>query len=187
MFGDHREGILKTAKALVEDTKTLVAGAASSQEQLAAAAQASVRTMTKLADVVKFGAASLGAQDGETQVMLINSVKDVASALNHLINVTKSASGKPIEDPEMKKLKESAKIMVTNVTSLLRTVKTVEDEAQRGTNALEGTIESISQELQMHSHERIPTTRTTPEDLIRVTKQVGHETRFASSIRFTML
>ena len=105
--------------------------------------------------------------------MLINSVKDVASALNHLINVTKSASGKPIEDPEMKKLKESAKIMVTNVTSLLRTVKTVEDEAQRGTNALEGTIESISQELQMHSHERIPTTRTTPEDLIRVTKQVG--------------
>ena len=48
MFGDHREGILKTAKALVEDTKTLVAGAASSQEQLAAAAQASVRTMTKV-------------------------------------------------------------------------------------------------------------------------------------------
>ena len=29
----HRENILKTAKALVEDTKTLVAGAASSQVQ----------------------------------------------------------------------------------------------------------------------------------------------------------
>ena len=34
LFADHRENILKTAKALVEDTKTLVAGAASSQEQL---------------------------------------------------------------------------------------------------------------------------------------------------------
>jgi hypothetical protein len=33
---------LKTAKALVEDTKTLVAGAASSQEQLAVAAQVSI-------------------------------------------------------------------------------------------------------------------------------------------------
>lgn len=32
-FSDHRETILKTAKVLVEDTKTLVAGAASSQEQ----------------------------------------------------------------------------------------------------------------------------------------------------------
>ncbi|CAF4346693.1 unnamed protein product, partial [Rotaria sordida] len=46
-FSDHREAILKTAKVLVEDTKTLVAGAASSQEQLATAAQAAVRTITK--------------------------------------------------------------------------------------------------------------------------------------------
>ncbi|CAF1003447.1 unnamed protein product [Rotaria sordida] len=47
-FSDHREAILKTAKILVEDTKTLVAGAASSQEQLATAAQAAVRTITKV-------------------------------------------------------------------------------------------------------------------------------------------
>ncbi|CAF1156243.1 unnamed protein product [Adineta steineri] len=170
-FADHREAILKTAKALVEDTKTLVAGAASSQEQLATAAQAAVRTITKLAEVVKLGAASLGANDGEAQVMLINSVKDVALALNNLINVTKSASGKNIDDPEMQKLKESAKIMVTNVTSLLRTVKTVEDKTQRGTNALESTIESIAQELQTFNNGQIQTNRTTPEELIRVTKQ----------------
>ncbi|CAF0858226.1 unnamed protein product [Rotaria sordida] len=171
-FADHREAILKTAKALVEDTKTLVAGAASSQEQLASAAQAAVRTITKLAEVVKLGAASLGADDGEAQVMLINSVKDVALALNNLINVTKSASGKNIDDPEMQKLKESAKVMVTNVTSLLRTVKSVEDEAQRGTNALEATIESIAQELRIFNNGQIPTTHTTPEELIRVTKQI---------------
>ncbi len=50
-FADHREAILKTAKALVEDTKTLVAGAASSQEQLASAAQAAVRTITKVFNI----------------------------------------------------------------------------------------------------------------------------------------
>jgi len=38
-------------------------------------------------------------------------------------------------------------VMVTNVTSLLKTVKAVEDEATRGTRALEATIEYIKQEL----------------------------------------
>lgn len=36
---------------------------------------------------------------------------------------------------------------MTNVTSLLKTVKAVEDEATRGTRALEATIEYIKQEL----------------------------------------
>ena len=63
-----REYILKTAKALVEDTKLLVSGAGASQEKLAQAAQSSVTTITKLADVVKLGAASLGSEDPETQV-----------------------------------------------------------------------------------------------------------------------
>ena len=63
-----RENILKTAKTLVEDTKTLVAGAASNQEQLASAAQSAVGTITRLADCVKLGAASLGSEQPEAQV-----------------------------------------------------------------------------------------------------------------------
>ncbi|KAH9509677.1 Talin-2, partial [Bulinus truncatus] len=109
-FADQRENILKTAKALVEDTKTLVAGAASNQEQLAAAAQCAVKTITRLADVVKLGAASLGSDQPEAQVLLINAVKDVASALSDLISATKNASGKSVNDPAMLALKDSAKI-----------------------------------------------------------------------------
>ncbi|CAF3405979.1 unnamed protein product [Rotaria sp. Silwood1] len=180
-FFDHREAILKTAKVLVEDTKTLVAGAASSQEQLASAAQAAVRTITKLVAVVKSGALSLGSDNGEAQIMLINSVKDVAVALNNLINVTKSASGKNIVDPEMQKLKESAKVMVTNVTLLLRTVKTVEDKSQHGTHVLESTIESIAQELQIYNNEQVSSNRTTPEELVHVTKQITIATSKAVS------
>ena len=63
-----RENILKTAKALVEDTKTLVAGAAGNQEQLAAAAQSAVMTITRLAECVKQGAASLGSEQPDAQV-----------------------------------------------------------------------------------------------------------------------
>ena len=67
-------------------------------------------------------------------MLLINAVKDVASALGDLISATKCASGKSPHDPSMNSLKDSAKVMVTNVTSLLKTVKTVEDEAARGTD-----------------------------------------------------
>lgn len=44
--------------------------------------------------------------------------------------------------------------MVTNVTSLLKTVKAVEDEATRGTRALEATIEFIKQELTVRLPDR---------------------------------
>lgn len=66
-----RESILKTAKALVEDTKLLVAGAASTQEKLAQAAQSSAKTITQLTEVVKLGATSMGSEDPETQVIRI--------------------------------------------------------------------------------------------------------------------
>jgi talin len=59
---------------------------------------------------VKSGASSLGAPNREAQVMLINAVKDVASALADLMQSTKSASGKNIHDPAMHHLKESAKV-----------------------------------------------------------------------------
>ncbi|XP_067430589.1 talin-1 isoform X2 [Thunnus thynnus] len=171
-FADHRECILKTAKALVEDTKLLVSGAGASQEKLAQAAQSSVSTITKLADVVKLGAASLGSEDPETQVVLINAVKDVAKALANLISTTKAAAGKPHDDPSMLQLKNSAKVMVTNVTSLLKTVKAVEDEATKGTRALEATIEHIRQELAVFSSSDPPAKTTTPEEFIRMTKGI---------------
>ncbi|XP_054631545.1 talin-2 isoform X2 [Dunckerocampus dactyliophorus] len=171
-FADHRENILKTAKALVEDTKLLVAGAASSQEKLAQAAQSSAKTITQLTEVVKLGATSMGSEDPETQVVLINAVRDVAKALAELISATKCAAGKPADDPSMYQLKGAAKVMVTNVTSLLKTVKAVEDEATRGTRALEATIECIKQELTVFLSKDVPDKSTTPEEFIRMTKGI---------------
>ncbi|KAK1157991.1 talin-2 isoform X1 [Acipenser oxyrinchus oxyrinchus] len=83
----------------------LVSGAASSQDKLAQAAQSSANTITQLTDVVKLGATSIGSDDPETQVVLINAVKDVAKALAELIGATKCASGKPAGDPSMYQLK----------------------------------------------------------------------------------
>uniref|UniRef100_A0A3Q4HLY8 Talin 2b n=1 Tax=Neolamprologus brichardi TaxID=32507 RepID=A0A3Q4HLY8_NEOBR len=171
-FADHRESILKTAKALVEDTKLLVAGAASTQEKLAQAAQSSAKTITQLTEVVKLGATSMGSEDPETQVVLINAVRDVAKALAELIGATKCAAGKPADDPSMYQLKSAAKVMVTNVTSLLKTVKAVEDEATRGTRALEAAIECIKQELTVFQSKDVPEKSTSPEEFTRMTKGI---------------
>lgn len=63
--------------------------------------------------------------------------------------------------------------MVTNVTSLLKTVKAVEDEHTRGTRALEATIEAIAQEIRAFDSSDVPKGKQImPEDLVRVTKPV---------------
>lgn len=110
VFSAHRENILKCAKSLVEDTKSLVLGAASDQEQLADAVQNAVTSILSLAETVKQGAASLGSSNSQAQVLLLNAAKDVAAALGDLIQATKSASGKSGDDPAMVYLKDSAKV-----------------------------------------------------------------------------
>ncbi|XP_037295734.1 LOW QUALITY PROTEIN: talin-1-like [Manduca sexta] len=171
-FSDHREKILKTAKTLVEDTKTLVGGAAGTQDQLAGAAQSAVTTIVQLCEVVKLGAMSLGSGNPEPQVLLLHAARDVAAALRDLAAATTAASGKHVHHPDMQRLKHAAKVMVTNVTSLLKTVKAVEDEHTRGTRALESTIEAISQEIEVLMSPSTPKSSATPEELIRCTRQM---------------
>ncbi|CAF0748960.1 unnamed protein product [Brachionus calyciflorus] len=192
-LGNHRELILRSAKMLVEDTKSLVSASGTTcidQEELAQSVQTSVKTMIKLSDAVKLGAASLGSDQPDAQVLLINSVKDVSTALSNLISTIKLVSSNNTPNRQSVNLtysasllSESAKNMITSVQSLLKTVKTVEDEAQRGTRALESAIEAISQEIKIYStyaqsddeskqklNENIQSAN--PEDLIKATKQI---------------
>ncbi|KAH7944929.1 hypothetical protein HPB49_002151 [Dermacentor silvarum] len=63
-------------------------------------------------------------------------------------------------------------VMVTNVTSLLKTVRAVEDEHARGTRALESTVEAISQEVRAFDSSEPPLRQASPEDLVRATQPV---------------
>ena len=54
------------------------------------------------------------------QVLLINAVKDVASALGDLISATKYASGKSQQDPAMTTLRDSAKVGSTSPATVGR-------------------------------------------------------------------
>ncbi|CAN7974841.1 unnamed protein product, partial [Ixodes persulcatus] len=66
----------------------------------------------------------------------------------------------------------SVQVMVTNVTSLLKTVRAVEDEHARGTRALESTVEAIWQEIRAFDSGDPPMRKATPEDLVRATRPV---------------
>ena len=63
-------------------------------------------------------------------------------------------------------------VMVTNVTSLLKTVKAVEDEHTRGTRALESSIEAIAQEIRAFDSNDAPRQKAEAEDLIRATRPI---------------
>ncbi|XP_068208058.1 talin-2-like [Palaemon carinicauda] len=171
-FSDHRDNIMKDSLTLDENAKALVAGASSSQEKLAQAAQCVSSTIVHLAEAVKSGAASLGSNHPEEQVMLINAVKDVALSLSDLLHCTKGASGKPPNDPTMVTLKESAQVMENNTASLLKAVEAVEDEHTRGTRALEATIEAIAKEIKIFNSDEVPKTKATPEELVRSAKPI---------------
>jgi len=61
-------------------------------------------------------------------------------------------------------------VMVAKVSSLLKTVKNVEDEAGRGVRSLENTIDSIEANIAEFDSANPPKEPATPEDLIRSTK-----------------
>ncbi|KAL5257851.1 hypothetical protein ACHWQZ_G012707 [Mnemiopsis leidyi] len=171
-FSNHRENILGTAKKLVENTKQLVAGAAADQGQLKEAALAAQKTISDLAEAVKRGAGALSIDDVETQVMLLNACMDVAKALSNLIDSTKDACGKSSEDPSMDRLKSSAKEMVQSVSSLLKTVKSAEDKASRGTRALEIAVDAVSNDIKSLDNATSGAAGASPEDLIRAAKEI---------------
>jgi hypothetical protein len=54
--------------------------------------------------------------------MLINAVKDVASALRDLIGATKNAAGKATTDPAMNVLKDCAKVGLPGLPALIATI-----------------------------------------------------------------
>ncbi|KAI6216966.1 BMA-TLN-1, isoform b [Aphelenchoides fujianensis] len=180
---EHRNAITKTAQALMEDTKALVTGAASNQEQLAVAAQNAVRTITQLTSAVREAAPTLSNDSPESQILVIHAVRDVAAALSNLIQATKNASGRNPQDPAMSNLKDSAKSMVGNLKNLLQTVQSMQQKGQHGTYAL-GSIGFLAHYLsvqQYDNNELRVDKQATAEEVVRATRAVSEASKRATS------
>jgi talin len=127
--------------------------------------------------------------------MIIHAVRDVAASLANLIQATKHASGRSPNDPAIAGLKESAKLMVTSVSSLLRTIKAAENAGQRGMQALEtavGAIDAAVQKYDSGSSELAPKhygtapPSSSPEEVLRAARAVTDATAKATSAASSM-
>lgn len=64
-------------------------------------------------------------------------------------------------------------VMVAKVSSLLKTVKNVEDEASKGVQSLENTIEAIDAGIRAYNSGELNVPKASPQELIRATKVSG--------------
>ena len=92
-LSDHKKKTLEEASELVKATKNLTLRGADKQQDVAEIADGSVQSIQALSEAVKKSAGSLTSKNSESQVMLLTSVKDVAAALNDLLQARKSMSG----------------------------------------------------------------------------------------------
>ncbi|EDQ91246.1 uncharacterized protein MONBRDRAFT_6317 [Monosiga brevicollis MX1] len=144
-FREHQPPMLEAARGLVDRAKRLISSAASSQGDLADAAENCQSMYNDLVDKLKLSLDSLASAGPEAQVLLINAARDVGNSLADLLNSTRKASGRSADDPAMQALGHQTKHMANSVTALLRTVQTVENEQGRVTTALkaaQGAIET---------------------------------------------
>lgn len=150
---------------------------------MAVAAQNAVRTIMILSDAVRQGAPALSNDSAESQVLVIHAVRDVAAALSNLIQATKNASGRNPTDPSMQNLKDAARSMVSNVTNLLKTIKSVEDKSHHGTYALDAAIHAIDFAIKQYDNNELRVDRqATAEEVLRITRTVTEASKRATSM-----
>ncbi|KAA0200427.1 Talin [Fasciolopsis buskii] len=135
-FGPIRESIVRTARALVDDTQNLVVGTGEDQARLASTAHTAVERVTQLANVVKRGAAVIGPGQPDTQVELLSACRDVATGLRNVFQSASRLPARTADDPVASEVRTNAQLTVSSINSLLQKVKLIEDDERRGLQAL---------------------------------------------------
>ena len=109
-FSDHREDILRQAQEMVNNVKKLLSASSGTRSELTTAAAAAHVNIGQLVERIKSGAASLGSGHKETQVMLLNSARDVCMSLHGLLTQAKSANGHDVDHPSYDQVTEYSKV-----------------------------------------------------------------------------
>ncbi|KAA3678723.1 talin [Paragonimus westermani] len=136
-FAPIRESIVRTARALMDDTQSLVSGTGEDQTRLASTAHVAVERVTQLADVVKRGAVVIGPGQPDTQVDLLSSCRDVATGLRNVLQAASRTPGcRSPTDPVHNEVRTNAQLTLSSVGTLLQKVKAIEDDERRGIQAL---------------------------------------------------
>ncbi len=117
-------------------------GTRNDQEQLARGAQQTVRMIT--------GPSSLGSEQSSSQVMLVQSAKEVLSSLIRVVDSAKNAYGKPLDDPSIKTLKELADgEFKYSIGFMLEAAANIDSQMNTGLGVLQSAIKGIQYDIKV--------------------------------------
>ena len=109
-FTDHREDILQLTQVLVGDVQALLGASTGTKQELINAGETAHNNVTQLVEKIKSAATSLGSSNQETQVMLLNSARDVCSSLHGLLVHAKTANGQDVDHPAYEQVSDYSRV-----------------------------------------------------------------------------
>ena len=109
-FTDHRDDILQLAQVLVGDVQALLASSTETKLELISAGETAHSNVTQLVEKIKSATACLGSANQETQVMLLNSARDVCSSMHGLLVHAKTANGEDLEHPAYEQVSDYSRV-----------------------------------------------------------------------------
>merc|ERR1719336_3813898 len=109
-FTDHREDILQLTQVLVGDVQGLLGASTGTKQELINAGETAHNNVTQLVEKIKSAATSLGSSNQETQVMLLNSARDVCSSLHGLLVHAKTANGQDVDHPAYEQVSDYSRV-----------------------------------------------------------------------------
>ena len=84
-FGELREDILRLAQVLVQDVQALLVASTGTRTELTSTASVAHENIGQLVETIRAGAASLGSNNKETQVMLLTTAKRAMCGLSNVL------------------------------------------------------------------------------------------------------
>ena len=109
-FTEHRDDILQLTQVLVGDVQGLLAASTGTRQELITAGETAHVNVTQLVERIKSAATSLGSTNQETQVMLLNSARDVCSSLHGLLIHAKTANGQDVDHPAYEQVSDYSRV-----------------------------------------------------------------------------
>ena len=125
-FKSCKEGLLAQSRTFVTDSKLLVSSATHSREKLVQNVNSSMHTLGKIVKQCKVTMVTMRSSSQSNN--LASKVKNVTLSYRTTLNAARDAAGKPLSDPNMKLLMKQATSLAAILSSLMKTVKSMDNK-----------------------------------------------------------
>lgn len=178
-FSRYSGTILSEGQKLTEFAKSLMGLVKNGieEEKLAGNAKIATGFLMSIKDSIKRGATAITSADKFMQVELLQITKGVAITLDQLIKSAHTATITPKTavtfNAAQLSFSGSVEKQILALNELIKTVKLLSDEHQRGLRAIDGTVASIGDQLDKYLSTEPAVGTALPDEVVELAKQVG--------------